>query len=328
LSNLQDYELAALALDAYQRGAGNDIIAAGANSFLYGGNGDDILQSTGLHVTFVGGKGADTITLINPYYTGSVVSYADSDAGVTLMQGRGLVSGIGGDAEGDVIKGNLSFIGSDYDDWFELRMSQSSNVYAGDGNDTIKLLSGELVTVDGGDGNDTIFLSSRRQTANGGNGDDVFYGHGTMNGGDGDDVFYLEYGEYSIDMGGFTTTKLGGSVDGGSGNNTIYMGRGRDTLRAEEGSNTLIVSERGEDDKIYGFGTDDKIIFSQIDFLRDIEDLERMATQVGNNVLIDFGYSSDYPELYGSYTVWDLGSITFMNTDMVALFATGDFLFS
>ena len=91
---------------------------------------------------------------------------------------------------------------------------------------------------------------------------DIFHGHGTMNGDDGDDTFYLGYGVYSPGAGSYATVRIGGTVDGGAGNNVIHLGEGNDIVRAAGGANAIHVSEINGDDRIIGFGSDDTIVFS------------------------------------------------------------------
>ena len=97
-----------------------------------------------------GGDGGDTLT--GGASTGDIVSYASSDAAVTVNLTTPAASG--GHAEGDTISGFEGVIGSAFDD--TLTGTTSDNTLSGGAGDDI-LIGGEGAdTIDGGAGNDTV----------------------------------------------------------------------------------------------------------------------------------------------------------------------------
>lgn len=292
-------------------GQGNDIMTGGDGSYLYGGEGDELITSNRLDMTVVGGAGADRIMFTNQYHTGSVVSYADSAAGVSLQYSSTGYHGIGGDAEGDLVTGRFSIIGSDFADNLLLQGIESTEVHGGGGNDVIGIVAGKG-TAYGGSGDDTITLNSRYHQGYGDAGNDIFYGHGAMYGGSGDDEFYLNYGSYALGAGSYTKTDIGGTVYGGSGVNHIVGSGGNDSIHMGEGTNTFIFSLFGGKDGVHSASADDTIVFAGFDPVDSMEELLGYLVESETKTVFDLGYTNAYPDLYNhSSNPSHLGSITF-----------------
>lgn len=252
-------------------GDGSDTITAGEGSTIYGDDGADTINVSAKFVTVHGGAGGDVINISAiSWYAMSTLSYSQSDAGVSVVRsGSGFLAS-GGHAEGDQLSGKFNVAGSDFADVFDLDVSDIGFIKAGGGDDviTLRLTDGEAY---GESGDDTITLTSRHQDAFGGDGNDTFHGYGRMFGDDGDDEFYLGYGNYAA--GPFSHVKVGGTVRGGSGQNYIEGGAGNDTIWMDEGSDTFIYSAGGGHDQIYVAGSDDHLVLDGIAGFSSIADI-------------------------------------------------------
>ncbi|AUG51796.1 calcium-binding protein [Thalassospira marina] len=227
---------------------------------LIGSDGDDSFTGTLFFVE--GGKGADTITIDPIFYTRPTVSYAHSDAGVSLDMNDGL--GHGGDAEGDQVSvidedGRLEIIGSDFDDNLVAAEDSGFSAVGGAGDD--RLIGGsQFNQFDGGTGDDYMLGNQQGDEFLGGPGADYMDGAGNIDllsyanssegveldlrigvghGGDAegdtilniekftltdhDDVVYLADREEGVAQ----------SVFGGEGVDTIYGSAGGDRLTGE-----------------------------------------------------------------------------------------------
>jgi len=231
---------------------------------VYGGDGNNILETAAMDDYIEGGEGSDTI-----------YSYAGNDTIYT----------------------NAKLNDSDYD----LEDSGTTNtVYAGDGKDTIYGSVGKDVIyadsdsssnpseyrqsdyVEGGGGSDTIYgggdddtlygdsAASHADTSGdyivgglgkdkiyGSNGNDTIYGDDEANQGNNASLFSDSDTIYAYDG---NDTVYGGNdadvIDGGKGNDTLYGGDDNDTLIGAEGSDTLI---GGDDYDTYLAGNGDTI---------------------------------------------------------------------
>lgn len=132
-----------------------------AGSMLYGEGGDDVFNVEDLYgrtiqgLTLIGGAGADEFN--GGQYAASVISYNSSASGVTLIRAMsGLVEGVGGDSQGDVLSGWFSIQGSEHGDHFELAWGSDGYVHGGGGADFISGWG----TIYGDSGADTITSSS------------------------------------------------------------------------------------------------------------------------------------------------------------------------
>lgn len=269
-------------------GEGADIITAGEGSTIYGEAGDDVLTTYAKNVTISGGTGADTITFITGGYPQSTLSYAESDAGVSLILANGAIIAAGGHAQGDQLFGSFKLIGSSFADIFDLGGSETGSLKAGSGDDVISARRG---TIEGEAGNDTITLFDRFQYGYGGTDNDTFHGHGIMYGDGGDDEFYLGYGEYYPGAGSHATVKIGGTVRGGAGQNHIEGGAGNDTIWMDEGSDTFVFSGLGGDDTIIGAGADDTFVLDGISSVQSLFDVQANLYELADRTELRFDSS-------------------------------------
>ncbi len=194
---------------------------AGTN-WLFGGKGDDTLEGGSGSDYLEGGEGADDL---DGGSGDDIVSYAGSDAGVTVDLSTGYV--FGGDADGDTLAGFEDVVGSNHDD--NLTGSNVDNyLYGGSGDDVLEGGGGSGNRLYGDDGNDTVSYasSSAGVTAN------------------------LESGS-ATDGTLFSIENLVGSshadrLTGDAGHNELHGGAGDDVLEGGAGS-----------DRLYGDGGND-----------------------------------------------------------------------
>ncbi len=201
------------AIDLLRGGGGNDTIEGGdgpdslygdqGNDRISGGSGDDLLRGGRGNDTLDGGEGEDTIRgdLGNDRIMGSpgadyinggdgvdAVDYSSSPRGdgfydgvaIDLSSAYWVSWGEGGHAEGDLLVGIETVIGSAYDDRIDVADSGSFFL------DTPVIAH----RVYGGGGDDVLW-GYERDYLNGGAGDDILYSSagGTLVGGPGADTF-------------------------------------------------------------------------------------------------------------------------------------------
>ena len=115
-------------------------------------------------------------------------------------------------------------------DFLDNHLSTISNdIRTGAGNDAVYTGSGDD-TLYGGDGNDTLVAGAGTDILDGGDGNDILdggAGTNTITGGTGDDLISLYAGTVDAGSGNDTitlgTASVTGTVDGGSGNDTITI---------------------------------------------------------------------------------------------------------
>ena len=146
--------------------------------------------------------------VLNPQFDFGVLLDALKKDGISY-------TGIGGDAEGDILSGIAHLTGGDGDD----------NLYGDDGANTLSGGMGDD-TLSGGDGADTLEGGNGADTLSGGRGDD------NLSGGDGAD------------------TLSGGSNDdiltGGDGDDTLDGGAGSDTLTGGDGADKFVLTKSAD----------------------------------------------------------------------------------
>ncbi len=257
-------------------GKGNDfdnlIIGNGANNKLSGRGGFD---------TLIGGAGSDTI---NGDGKDDTASYRNSPAAVNVSLLTNM--GIGGDAQGDILKSIENIEGSAGND--TLIGDRDENILTGgNGNDSLSGQSNEdtLIgglggdTLDGGDGKDTVsyLYSSSGVTVN--------LTLSTATGGEatGDKFISIENLVGSDSPDSLTGNELTNAIDGGAGNDTLTGGGGNDSLTGGAGNDTLIGGV-GNDTLTGGTGAD------RFRFL---------LTTEGNDRVIDFDPANDRLEVSG-----------------------------
>jgi len=209
--------------------AGNDTLTGreGADTLL-GGAGDDILNGRQGADVLDGGAGIDAAW------------YNVSDAGVTVDLAAG--TGLGGDAQGDVLSNIENIVGSAHNDVL-IGWTEGNTLSGGFGNDTLYGQAGNDILNGGGD-NDTLV---------GGTGDDI------LNGGDGFDGAF-----YANDVAGVTVDLAAGTA-AGAGSDTlisiesIHGSNFADNLAGADDANHLFGNDgddllmgRGGDDLLYG----------------------------------------------------------------------------
>ncbi len=260
--------------DSLLGAAGNDNLFGGVgNDTLLGGDGDDSLDGGADADSLIGEAGNDTLNGgagADWLYGGGGMDYADysgSGAGVNVDLAAG--TGLGGDAQGDVLGGIDGVFGSAFDDtllgydpestlpgdlWTNVLYGAAGNdsidgrggsdsLYGGTGNDTVIGGAGNDL-VDGGDGNDSLSGDAGNDTLAGGLGDDRLYGgadNDTLSGDAGNDLLYGGTGNDSL--------------SGGTDNDTLYGDDGADTLDGGDGNDSLS-GDAGNDTLVGGLGDD------------------------------------------------------------------------
>lgn len=209
-----------IGIEGISTGSGNDIlIGTDDDNVLISGAGDDFLE---------GGQGADELKGGDGIDT---VSYATSQAGVTVDLGAG--TGIGGDAEGDVLQAIENVNGSSFDDHL-IGDLHDNNLAGGEGDDYLS----------GGEGADTLSGGSGSDTASYQNsvlGVEVDLSTGTGLYGDaaGDTLISIEQLHGSAQNDVFTGSDGDDVLYGYAGNDQIQAGDGDDVLRGGEGADVL-----------------------------------------------------------------------------------------
>ncbi|MBI3726912.1 MAG: putative Ig domain-containing protein [Burkholderiales bacterium] len=202
-----------------------------AADLIDGGKGNDILFGQGGADTVLGGEGDDDIYGDDVYDN------------LTPLSVHGNDSLDGGD-------GNDTLTGGGRDD--RLDGGKGDDVLWGDGYvDGKKILDGDLHGsdyLDGGEGNDTLVGGGRSDTLLGGTGNDQMYG---------DDAF-INMDKLGNNYGNDYLDGQAGDdvVDGGGGNDTVIGGDGDDMLYGDNGSESVEVSNQGDDLLIGGKGND------------------------------------------------------------------------
>lgn len=246
----------------------------------YGSAYDDTIIASGL---LVGGAGAD-------HLENGIADYRTSSAGVTLDMsgGNGTGTGKGGDAEGDQLKNIGGVYGSEFADhidgagklygfggddvliaqWFMENGGSMypSDVYGGDGNDTIILNNegpGGFTFSYGEAGDDLIITNSCLNDIDGGSGNDTIllgYGVTYVNGGDGIDTADYSRAEMGIsgNIGSYATIQVTDSYQDWLTSIENIIGSGfDDTLKGDAAANYM--SGGDGDDSLYGRDGDDEL---------------------------------------------------------------------
>ncbi|WP_181699667.1 cadherin domain-containing protein, partial [Chthonobacter albigriseus] len=166
----------------------NTLVGGSGNDTLIGGAGGDVLD---------GGLGSDQ------------VSYAASDAGVTLDLASGSASG--GHATGDTLTSIESVIGSAYDDQVT-GSGANDTIVGGAGADSLVGAAGDDV-LQGGEDNDTLVGGDGADRLEGGASDDLLRGGAgadTLSGGSGTDT-----ADYALSAAAVTVDLTAGTGTGG-----------------------------------------------------------------------------------------------------------------
>jgi Ca2+-binding RTX toxin-like protein len=234
-----------------------------------------------LAVSITGGDGDDTLI-------GSV----DGDR----LDGAGGNDTLDGGAGNDILSGGDGsdvIFGGDGNDTITDEVGTDSAIYAGAGNDTVRVdVIGGTATVDGGDGDDQIDVTS---SGSGTYDPDTYtytYTGGDISvvGGAGDDV--IEASTY----GGGTAV-----VDAGDGDDTITLwGNGNATVTGGAGRDTIVIENRSPMDGRVTVITD-----FETGAVGDTVDIESLVNQ-----LTDIGWTGDNPFGTGHLALVQVGNDT------------------
>ena len=255
----------------------NDTLkGTGTDNLLSGGKGNDTLRGRSGNDTLIGGAGADVLD----GGTGrDTAVFRDEKAGVNINMATGTVS------TGDTLSSIENLIGSTHNDTLT-GDNNSNQLFGGAGNDTLAGTAGENM-LSGGVGNDSLTGGTGKDILSGGAGNDV------IDGGAGNDIvnysldsndrstgrdINLQTGQVRARTGAAETDTLrniegviGSDQDdiirGGSGNQTLFGGKGADTLRAGSGDNYLAGGE-GVDTIIGGTGKNTLVADSDGDIIK------------------------------------------------------------
>ena len=212
--------------DHVQALGGDDMVDGGAgNDTLEGGVGDDTLMGGAGNDTLVGGAGADVLHGDDGEDT---VTYEASPGGVAVDLG-GQAAAKGGDAEGDVLAGIETVIGSRFTD--ELSGTNAAeSLMGGGGADILKGMGGndmlyggaDADVLEGGSGNDNLMGGSGDDDLTGGSGADVFVfrsndGNNTIN-----DFSRSAGDKIVIGNGSLTASEVKGVIDAGTDDGGMY----------------------------------------------------------------------------------------------------------
>ena len=230
-------------------GGGDDQLRGGTgNDGLWGGVGNDVLEGDVGADRLYGGAGTDW------------VDYSQSSAGVTINLEAG--TGIGGDAEGDVIVDVERIVGSPYDDM--LIGDDKDNWLEGSNGDDVLEGGAGADRLDGGAGTDWVDYSQSSAAVT----VDLEAGMGIGGDAEGDilvninHIYGSEFGDKLVGneyrnsiLGGGGDDEIWGGyngdfLEGGAGADQLYGGNGNDSLHGGEGNDIL---EGGEHhDNLYG----------------------------------------------------------------------------
>jgi Ca2+-binding RTX toxin-like protein len=268
-------------------GSGNgDTIIGGSNTgaVLDGANGNDTIVINAANTTVIGGGGFDT------------VSYANAAAGVIINLQAGTSS------NGDTITGVENAIGSSHGDTIIGSTTPAMTLNGGDGNDTI-IVNAANTAVVGGNGNDTISYAATAAgvTVN-------------LNAGTGSNGVTFN-GVESVIGSGFNDIitghgSTGGTLDGGNGNDTIYV----------KAANTAVIGGAGTDTVSFSIATAGVTVnlltgagsngnsFTGIENVTGSNHADTVVTSAASGGVISTGWGSDTIVINGSNTYIDGGN--------------------
>jgi len=268
----------------------DSLLGTEADDLLDGLAGDDTLDGGAGNDTLIGGAGADS--LIGGAGV-DLISYAGSDAGVSLRFGAG--TGRGGHAEGDRYSNDIEgFIGSDFDDSVKSNSGANIIFHGGDGYDTYiiernlglhraTLSSVEEIRIDDRDGRFAGFTMTNGQAAQlqrvsvDQNGGDPGVQVRILQDSTGLDVSHIEFvgmtdNDHVRFDGGRNDDRVTGTavndfvvagdgndtVETGDGNDTVLGGKGRDLVHGGAGNDSL--NGGRSNDQLFGEDGDDTLL--------------------------------------------------------------------
>jgi len=277
--------------DTLEGGFGKDTLDGGSgNDSLSGGVGDDTLRGGEGNDFFDGGAGRDYLdggsenTQEGNPSSADAVGYGSSSLAVTVSLEDG--TGIGGDAEGDILVNIENIFGSQNSD--DLTGSSDDNLIFGfRGNDVIYGLGGDDY-LEGGQGGDFLdggsgadFLSYSNSSI----GVNVNLSTGHASGGEAEGDTFVNFENLNGSLGDDTLTGDDGNnwINGQAGNDILDGLGGADNFFFEigDGNDTILNFEAG----VSGGDTINITLFGFADF----NDLIASASDVGVDVEIDLG---------------------------------------
>ena len=263
---------------------GDDTLVGGVGvDSLQGGDGDDIIYVDETDSWFSGDDGIDTVVFEgtadiqyaldqgafenaelgggdDTIWGGDTNNMIDGGDGDDTLFGYGgndiLIGGAGSDSlqGGD---GNDTIHVDETDSWFSGDDGIDTVVYEGTSNIQYALDQGSFENATLGSGNDTIWATDGDNILNMGAGDDVAYGY------DGNDIF-----------------------NGGAGDDLLVLsGTGSDTVKYVSGNDI----DRVQSFQASGSTTSNHTIEVDVDGVADFDDLLALASQSGDDTLVDFG---------------------------------------
>jgi beta-glucanase (GH16 family) len=159
-------------------------------------------------------------------------------------------------------------------------------------------------TITGTDGPDAMYASSGQTTLIGNGGDDTFFvnSHDTVIGGAGIDTVVTYWGGFTLpdDVENLVVTgdgavargnQLDNLISGGAGQQTFFGGGGHDVFTGGAGSDIFVVSGADHGNVVvndFQCGVD-RIRLDGLPAFRDFTSVENNMTQVGSDVVVNFG---------------------------------------
>ena len=286
-------------------GAGNDRVLSTLvfDTFIYGGDGDDLLQGGYRNDLLSGGDGND---FMFGRHGDDAFNGGDGDDNMLGGSGEDRLFGFAGNDRLVGGNGNDVLVGGDGND--RVVGNAGDDLLNGNGGDDIISAGLGDDTANGGLGIDVIIGVAGTNTLNG-NGDDdrIFGGNGAdaIDGGSGDDLLAGGNGEDRIRGKAGVDTLFGGAdndiLRGGDGNDFLYGQEGDDQLAGDDGDDSLFGNDGNDfldlennERAIGGGGVDRIFLSSKFDYRLD---------RVGNDIQITDLKSSDAANFLGQATV-------------------------
>ena len=306
-ANIENIELVRLtdAVEASGNALANKMTGNDNNNLLSGNDGNDRIDGGYGHDTLWGGKGNDLL---------------DGGAGNDMLHGGEGIDTVadtsGANVYLDLVPGAVSPV---WTLWVD-KMTGIENLLSGAGNDTLmgdqganRLDAGAgNDLLDGGDGNDVLVGGLGADTMRGGNGNDMYW-IDTANdvvtefAGEGADILRagitIDLIRSANDYANIEAVYLTGTAAlgvygadtnddlvGNAGANTVAGRLGNDKLTGAAGADTFVFGKYFQQDRILDFQDDiDQIRIQKIAGVTNIDEARAHATQVGADVLFDFG---------------------------------------
>ena len=226
-----------------------DHLTVGANSTLYGGNGNNKLSVIGSNSGAFGGSGSDTLSTSN---ANNVTLTAGTGNDTLSALGGNFITLFGGSGSGllSAANGNdISLFGGTGSDTLSSSNSNNVTLAAGIGNDTLTSFGDHFVTLFGGTGNSSLSAANGNDISLfGGDGNDTVSASASQNvtliGGAGNDTLTALNDQFITLFGGNGNNFLSAT---GTNNASVIGGTGKDTLSVANGQNVSLFGGSGND---------------------------------------------------------------------------------